>query len=63
MASHSRIEVLNTVLELGLVPLFYHKDIAVAQKIVTACVNGGARVIEFTNRGDFACHSIIKFFY
>jgi 2-dehydro-3-deoxyphosphogluconate aldolase/(4S)-4-hydroxy-2-oxoglutarate aldolase len=39
---------------LGLVPLFYHEDIAVAQKIVTACVQGGARVIEFTNRGDFA---------
>ncbi len=54
MASHSRIEVLNAVLELGLVPLFYHKDIAAAQKIVAACVNGGARVIEFTNRGDFA---------
>ncbi len=54
MASHSRVAVLNTVLELGLVPLFYHEDIAVAQKIVTACVQGGARVIEFTNRGDFA---------
>jgi 2-dehydro-3-deoxyphosphogluconate aldolase/(4S)-4-hydroxy-2-oxoglutarate aldolase len=54
MASHSRLEVLNTVLELGLVPLFYHQDIAVAKKIVAACVGGGARVIEFTNRGDFA---------
>jgi 2-dehydro-3-deoxyphosphogluconate aldolase/(4S)-4-hydroxy-2-oxoglutarate aldolase len=54
MASHTRLEVLNTVLELGLVPLFYHKDIEVAKKAVAACVNGGARVIEFTNRGDFA---------
>jgi len=54
MASHTRLEVLNTVLELGLVPLFYHKDIEVAKKTVAACVTGGARVIEFTNRGDFA---------
>ena len=54
MASHSRLEVLNTVLDLGLVPLFYHKEVAAAQKIVAACVHGGARVIEFTNRGDFA---------
>ena len=56
MASHTRLEVLNTVLELGLVPLFYHQDIEVAKKIVAACVEGGARVIEFTNRGDFAYH-------
>lgn len=54
MARHSRLEVLNTVLESGLVPLFYHKDIGVAENIIAACVDGGARVIEFTNRGDFA---------
>jgi 2-dehydro-3-deoxyphosphogluconate aldolase/(4S)-4-hydroxy-2-oxoglutarate aldolase len=54
MASHSRLEVLNTVVGLGLVPLFYHKDVEVAKKIVAACIDGGARIIEFTNRGDFA---------
>ncbi|HSR32698.1 MAG TPA: bifunctional 4-hydroxy-2-oxoglutarate aldolase/2-dehydro-3-deoxy-phosphogluconate aldolase [Anaerolineae bacterium] len=54
MARFSRLEVLNTILELGLVPVFYHKDVEVAKKVVTACVAGGARVVEFTNRGDFA---------
>lgn len=42
------------MLESGLVPLFYHPDLAVSQKVVEACVAGGARVLEFTNRGDFA---------
>ena len=55
MARHFRLEVLNTVLELGLVPLFYHGDMEVAKNIVAACVDGGSKVIEFTNRDDFAC--------
>jgi 2-dehydro-3-deoxyphosphogluconate aldolase/(4S)-4-hydroxy-2-oxoglutarate aldolase len=42
------------MLEVGLVPLFYNQDIEVSKKIVAACVAGGASVIEFTNRGDFA---------
>ena len=40
--------------ELGLVPVFYHHDAATAKQIVNACAEGGATVIEFTNRGDFA---------
>ena len=54
MARFSRLKVLNTILELGLVPVFYHEDVEVAQKVVAACAAGGARVVEFTNRGDFA---------
>lgn len=38
----------------GLVPLFYHQDIDVAKQVLTACYKGGARLLEFTNRGDFA---------
>lgn len=38
----------------GLVPLFYHNDIATSKKVLTACYKGGARLLEFTNRGDFA---------
>jgi 2-dehydro-3-deoxyphosphogluconate aldolase/(4S)-4-hydroxy-2-oxoglutarate aldolase len=56
MARFTRLDVLNTMLELGLIPVFYHKDVEVAKKIVAACAAGGARVIEFTNRGDFAYH-------
>jgi 2-dehydro-3-deoxyphosphogluconate aldolase/(4S)-4-hydroxy-2-oxoglutarate aldolase len=56
MARFTRLEVLNTMIDLGLIPVFYHKDVEVAKQIVTACTAGGARVIEFTNRGDFAYH-------
>ncbi len=37
-----------------MVPVFYHKDIEVCKAVVKACYDGGARVFEFTNRGDFA---------
>ncbi len=40
--------------EQGMVPLFYHGDVELCQKILTACYNGGARLLEFTNRGDYA---------
>jgi 2-dehydro-3-deoxyphosphogluconate aldolase/(4S)-4-hydroxy-2-oxoglutarate aldolase len=54
MARFDRMTVLNTMLETGLVPVFYNDEVRVAKKIVTACVKGGARVVEFTNRGDRA---------
>lgn len=54
MARFRRLETLNTMMEVGLIPVFYQSDIEVAQKVVQACAEGGARVIEFTNRGDFA---------
>ncbi len=40
--------------ETGMVPLFYHSDIEIAKKILKACYDGGARLLEFTSRGDFA---------
>src|SRR5437867_3790058 len=54
MARFTRLQVLNTMLEVGLTPLFYHGELKVATQIVDACVRGGARTIEFTNRGDQA---------
>jgi 2-dehydro-3-deoxyphosphogluconate aldolase/(4S)-4-hydroxy-2-oxoglutarate aldolase len=54
MARFNRLQVLNTVADLGLVPVFYNPDLEVAKRIVSACRAGGARVVEFTNRGDFA---------
>jgi 2-dehydro-3-deoxyphosphogluconate aldolase/(4S)-4-hydroxy-2-oxoglutarate aldolase len=54
MARFSRLEVLNAMVETGLVPVFYHPDVEVAKKIAEAVAAGGARVLEFTNRGDFA---------
>lgn len=54
MAKYSRLYVLTQMIETGLVPIFYNPDIDVATRIVEACVNGGARCVEFTNRGDQA---------
>lgn len=54
MAKYSRIEVANVMKNTGMVPLFYHNDVEVAKKVVSACYRGGARLLEFTNRGDFA---------
>jgi len=54
MAKFLRMDVLNEMVRTGVVPVFYHKDIDVAIKIVEACVAGGSRVVEFTNRGDNA---------
>jgi 2-dehydro-3-deoxyphosphogluconate aldolase/(4S)-4-hydroxy-2-oxoglutarate aldolase len=42
------------MMETGMVPVFYHKDIEVAKNVVKACYEGGVRAFEFTNRGDFA---------
>ena len=54
MGRFKRLEVLNAMTESGLVPVFYHKDIEVAKKVAMAVAKGGARLLEFTNRGDFA---------
>jgi 2-dehydro-3-deoxyphosphogluconate aldolase/(4S)-4-hydroxy-2-oxoglutarate aldolase len=54
MAQFSRIEVVQQMKESGMVPLFYHSDSEVAKAVLKACYDGGARLMEFTNRGDFA---------
>lgn len=47
-------EVINQICNGGLLPLFYHDDIAVCKNVVQALYNGGVRCIEFTNRGKNA---------
>jgi 2-dehydro-3-deoxyphosphogluconate aldolase / (4S)-4-hydroxy-2-oxoglutarate aldolase len=54
MARFTRLQVLNTIVDTGLVPVFYHADLEVVKKIAEAVAAGGARTLEFTNRGDFA---------
>jgi 2-dehydro-3-deoxyphosphogluconate aldolase/(4S)-4-hydroxy-2-oxoglutarate aldolase len=54
MARFSRLDVLNAILEQGLVPVFYHADAGMAKQVAQACATGGCRLFEFTNRGDFA---------
>ncbi len=54
MARFSRVQVWSTMESLGLVPLFYHGDIETSIRVIEALAAGGAKVIEFTNRGDRA---------
>ncbi len=54
MAQYSRIEVVSVMDETGLVPLFYHSDLELGKNVLKACFDGGARIMEFTARGDFA---------
>ena len=54
MAFYTRIEVYQELKAKGMVPVFYHSDSEVCKQILQACYDGGARVFEFTNRGDGA---------
>lgn len=54
MARFSKIQVIHTMVETGMIPVYYDKDIETAKQVVKACYEGGVRAFEFTNRGDFA---------
>ena len=62
MAKFTRIEVALKMKEQGMVPLFYHADIEIAKTLLQSLYNGGARLLEFTNRGDYA-HEIFAQLY
>lgn len=54
MAQFTRLEVVNAMHTTGLVPVFYHSDLEICKRVIKACYDGGARLFEFTARGDFA---------
>ncbi len=54
MARFARLRVLNTMIETGMVPVFYHPDLEVVKKVAAAVHAGGCPLLEFTNRGDHA---------
>ena len=60
MAKYSRLEVLMAMKQIGMIPVFYNSDFEVAKNVIIACANGGARAIEFTNRGDRAVNVFTK---
>jgi 2-dehydro-3-deoxyphosphogluconate aldolase / (4S)-4-hydroxy-2-oxoglutarate aldolase len=55
MARFKRLEVFNTIVNTGLVPIFYYPQLDVAESVIQACAEGGSRIVELTNRGDGAC--------
>ena len=60
MAKYSKLQVIQTITETGLVPVFYNSDVELSKKVLKACYDGGVRVFEFTNRGDFAHEVFIE---
>jgi 2-dehydro-3-deoxyphosphogluconate aldolase / (4S)-4-hydroxy-2-oxoglutarate aldolase len=54
MARFRRIEVILKIEQTQLVPVFYNADVEICKNVLKACYQGGIRVFEFTNRGDFA---------
>lgn len=50
----SKEEIVELMVETKVIPLFYNGDSNLGKKLVDACYAGGARVIEFTNRGELA---------
>jgi 2-dehydro-3-deoxyphosphogluconate aldolase/(4S)-4-hydroxy-2-oxoglutarate aldolase len=54
MARLLRIKIVEEILRVGLVPVFYNDDPEIAFEVARACLEGGARLVEFTNRGDRA---------
>ena len=51
---HDRLTVLTALEAQGVAPVFYTPDPEVCLNVIRACSRGGAKAIEFTNRGDFA---------
>lgn len=54
MAKFDKFEVMEKVGATRIVPVFYHKDLDIAKRVLKSCYDGGIRAFEFTNRGDFA---------
>jgi 2-dehydro-3-deoxyphosphogluconate aldolase / (4S)-4-hydroxy-2-oxoglutarate aldolase len=54
MARFIRLDVIIRMRESGIVPVFYHKDPDICRNVIKASYDGGLKVFEFTNRGDYA---------
>ena len=59
LAGQTRLDVYNAIADIGAVPVFHVSDVDDSIAIARACVSGGMRVVEFTNRGDHA-HEVFK---
>ncbi len=54
MARFTRMQVLATMGDISVVPVFYHADYETAKNVVAAISRGGCKLVEFVNRGDHA---------
>ena len=55
-----RMAVLAALMDQGVIPVFYHPDPEICIRVIEACSAGGAKCIEFTNRGDYASYTFLE---
>ena len=60
MAAKDRMAVLSAMMDQSVIPVFYHPDVELCKDVIQACANGGAKCVEFTNRGDFAADVFLQ---
>ena len=60
MAAKDRMAVLSAMMDQSVIPVFYHPDVELCKEVIQACANGGAKCVEFTNRGDFAADVFLQ---
>lgn len=54
MAKYNKIQVIEAAVSTGIVPVFHNACPETSKAVLKACYDGGIRVFEFANRGDFA---------
>lgn len=57
--NNKKFEAINAMAQTGIVAVYYESSSDVAISTLQACYDGGIRVFEFTNRGNFA-HEIFR---
>src|ERR1700749_2441869 len=58
--TRDRMAGLQAMMCQGGIPVFVHSDTEACLKVIPACANGGAKCIQFPNRGDFAAQTFLE---
>tara|TARA_B100000700_G_scaffold143181_1_gene159145 strand:- start:288 stop:956 length:669 start_codon:yes stop_codon:yes gene_type:complete len=54
MGRFNKLQTLNYINENKVVPVFYNSDVDISISVMKSLYKGGIKILEFTNRGDFA---------
>ncbi len=54
MPRFNKLQTLNYISENKVVPVFYNSDVDTSINVMKSLHKGGIKILEFTNRGDFA---------
>lgn len=48
MARFNKIQTLQAIIQTGMVPVYYNKEVEIAKQVVKACYEGGVRAFELS---------------